>query len=137
MVDPSEKQFSKEGHECQEDHVEESGIVRSNTLIPDIPVSKLIQDGAFPVHQLERISSAPVSVFKESQLELMAFLTLYPKGRNGFVTHRNAKLFPLDYFQTRVLSSDARWVRIHLTSFGLVILWKHTSCKVAFLLLYV
>ena len=74
-------------------------------------MSKLIQDGAFPVHQLERISSAPVSVFKESQLELMAFLTLYPKGRNGFGTHRNAKVFPLDYFQTRVPSSDARWVR--------------------------
>ena len=38
----------KEEDECQED-VEESGIVRSNTLMPDIPVSKLIQDGAFPV----------------------------------------------------------------------------------------
>ena len=111
VADPSEKQFSEEGDECQADHVEESGVVRSNTLIPDIPVSKLIQDGAFPVHQLERISSAPVSVFNEPQLELMAFPTLYPNGRNGFETHRNAKLSPLDYFQTRVMSSDARWAR--------------------------
>ena len=80
-------------------------------MIPDIPVSKLIQDGAFPVHQLERISSAPVSVFNGPQLELMAFPTLYPNGRNGFGTHRNAKLSPLYYFQTRVMSSDARWAR--------------------------
>ena len=78
VVDPSEKQFSEEGDKCQADHVEESGVVRSNTLIPDIPVSKLIQDGAFPVHQLERISSAPVSVFNEPQLELMAFPTFIP-----------------------------------------------------------
>ena len=33
--------------------------------MPDIPVSKLIQDGSFPVHQLERITTAPVSVFTE------------------------------------------------------------------------
>ena len=111
VVDPSEKQFSEEGDECQADHVEESGVVRSNTLIPDIPVTKLIQDGAFPVHQLERISSTPVSVFNEPQLELMAFPTLYPNGRNGFGTHRNAKLSPLDYFQTHVMSSDARWAQ--------------------------
>ena len=48
LVAPHEQQFTKEEDECQED-VEESGIVRSNTLMPDIPVSKLIQDGAFPV----------------------------------------------------------------------------------------
>ena len=57
--------------------------------MPDIPVSKLIQDGTFPVHQLERITTAPVSVFTEPQLKLMAFPALYPDGENGFGTLRN------------------------------------------------
>ena len=110
VIATHEEQFFKEEDECQED-VEESGIVRSNTLMPDIPVSKLIQDGALPGHQLERITAAPVSVFNEPQLELMAFPTRYPDGESGFGTHRNVKVPPLDYFQARVMSADARWVQ--------------------------
>ena len=110
VVNPPEQHFQEECEEMQ-DGVDESGVVRSNTLMPDIPVSKLIQDGTFPVHQLERITTAPVSVFTEPQLELMAFPTLYPDGKNGFGTYRNAKVSPLDYFQARVMSSDARWAQ--------------------------
>ena len=82
--------------------------MRSNTLIPDIPVSKLIQDGALPVHQLERITATPVSVFNEPQLELLGFPTWYPDGESGFGTHRDVKVSPLDYFQALVMSADTR-----------------------------
>ena len=110
VVDPPEQHFQEESEEIQ-DGVDESGVVRSNTLMPDIPVSKLIQDGTFPVHQLERITTAPVSVFTEPQLKLMAFPALYPDGENGYGTHRNAKVTPLDYFQAGVMSIDARWAQ--------------------------
>ena len=110
IVSSSEEQFSKEDEKSHEDD-EESGIVRSNRLMPNVPVTKLIQDGAFPVHQLERITSAPISIFSEPQLELMAFSTLYPDGRNGFGTQRNAKVSPLEYFQARVTSADPRWAQ--------------------------
>ena len=73
--------------ENEEEAMEESGVIRSDFLIPDVPVTNYLQEGTFPVHQLEKITSAPLSIFNKQQLEVLAFPTLYPDGNNGFGTH--------------------------------------------------
>ena len=72
----------------QDETMEESGVVRSDFLMPDVPVNEYLKEGTFPVHQLEKITSAPLSIFNEQQLEVLEFPTLYPDGINGFGTHR-------------------------------------------------
>ena len=94
--------------EIEEEAMVESGVVRSDFLMPDVPVTNYLQEGTFPVHQLEKITSAPLSIFKEKQLEVLAFPTLYPDGNNGFGTHRQISITPLDYFQSRIMSKDSR-----------------------------
>ena len=73
--------------ENEEEAMEESGVVCSDFLMPDVPVTNYLQEGTFPVHQLEKITSAPLSIFNEQQLEVLAFPTLHPDGNNGFGTH--------------------------------------------------
>ena len=82
--------------------------------MPDVPVTNYLQKGTFPVHQLEKITSAPLSIFNKQQLEVLAFPTLYPDGNNGFGTHRQISITPLDYFQSRIMSKDSRWAK-HLS----------------------
>ena len=86
--------------ENEEEAMEESGVVRSDFLMPDVPVTNYLQEGTFPVHQLEKITSAPLSIFNEQQLEVLAFPTLYPDGNNGFGTYRQISITPLDCFQS-------------------------------------
>ena len=95
----------------QDETIEESGVVRSDFLMPDVPMNEFLMEGTFPVHQLEKIISAPLSIFNEQQLEVLAFPTLYPDGNNRFGTHRQFSITPLDYFQTRVMSKDPRWAK--------------------------
>ena len=57
--------------ENEEEAMEESGVVHSDFLMPDIPVSNYLQEGNFPVHQLEKITSAQLSIFNEQQLEVL------------------------------------------------------------------
>ena len=95
----------------EEEAMEESGVVRSDFLMPDVPVTNYLQEGTFPVHQLEKITSAPLSIFNEQQLEVLAFPTLYPDRNNGFGTHRQFSITPLDYFQSRIMSKDSRWAK--------------------------
>ena len=98
----------------EEEAMEESGVARSDFLmpdIPDIPVTNYLQEGTFPVHQLEKITSAPLSIFNEQQFEVLVLPTLYPDGNNGFGTHRQISITPLDYFQSRIMSKDSSWVK--------------------------
>ena len=97
--------------ENEEEAMEESGVVRSDFLMPDVPVTNYLQEGTFPVHQLEKITCAPLSIFNDQQLEVLAFPTLYPNGNNGFGTHRQFSITPLDYFQSRIMSKDSRWAK--------------------------
>ena len=97
--------------ENEREAMEESGVVRSDFLMPDVPVTNYLQEGTFPVYQLEKITSAPLSIFNEQQLEVLAFSTLYPDGNNGFGTHRQISITPLDYFQSRIMSKDSRWAK--------------------------
>ena len=97
--------------ENEEEAMEESGVVHSDFLMPDIPVSNYLREGNFPLHQLEKITSAPLSIFNEQQLEVLTFPTLHPDGNNGFGTHRQISITPLDYFQSRIMSKDSRWAK--------------------------
>ena len=110
VTTPSVNTFPQEEMK-DEESIEESGIVRNNILLPDISVPELMKEAVVPVYQMEKITSAPLSIFNEPQMELMAFPTLYVDGKNGFGMYQSSKISPLDYFQARIMSSDARWVQ--------------------------
>jgi len=62
-----------------------------------------------PVHQLDCVQGAPISLFTSTNAEQMAFPTLFPDGTNGYKTSRDPPLSALNYFQSRLLSEDNRW----------------------------
>ena len=95
------------------EELQESGVVRLDVLHPNIPAVELLQEENAvhrQVHQLQRVTATPLSIFQDRHnLEVQAFPTLYPDGRNGFGTPRAIKISPLEYFQVRMLSADSRW----------------------------
>ena len=95
------------------EELQESGVVRLDVLHPNIPAVELLQEENAvhrQVHQLQRVTATPLSIFQDRHnLEVQAFPTLYPDGRNGFGTPRVIKISPLEYFQVRMLSADSRW----------------------------
>ena len=59
--------------------------------------SQLINNNA-PVHQLQRVQGAPISIYTCTNAEQMAFPWLYPDGTNGYKTSRDPPISTLDYF---------------------------------------
>ena len=51
----------------------------------NVEVSNLINSNA-PVHQLQRVQGAPISICTCTNAEQMAFSWLYPDGTNGYKT---------------------------------------------------
>lgn len=45
----------------------------------------------------------------EQRAEELAWVKLFPDGRNGFGEHRLVPITPLDYFQSWVMSKDRRF----------------------------
>ena len=86
----------------------ESSVIRRDLQLPNVEVSDLINNNA-PVHQLQCVQGAPISIYTCTNAEQMAFPWLYPDGTNGYKTSRDPPITTLDYFQSRHLSSDARW----------------------------
>ena len=86
----------------------ESSVIRRDLKLPNVEVSQLINNNA-PVHQLQRVQGAPIIIYTCTNAEQMAFPWLYPDGTNGYKTLRDPPITTLDYFQSRHLSSDARW----------------------------
>ena len=86
----------------------ESSIIRRDLQLSNVEISQLINNNA-PVHQLQRVQGAPISIYTCTNAEQMAFPWLYPDGTNGYKTSRDPPITTLDYFQSRHLSSDARW----------------------------
>ena len=58
---------------------------------------------------LECVRGVPVSLFSDREAEQLAFPFLFPDGINGYRPARDPSTSTLDYFQTRLLSSDPRW----------------------------
>ena len=50
-----------------------------------------------------------MSLFSDREAEQLAFPFLFPDGVNGYRTARDPSTSTLDYFQTRLLSSDPCW----------------------------
>ena len=86
----------------------ESSVIRRDLQLPNVEVSNLINSNA-PVHQLQRVQGAPISIYTCTNAEQMAFPWLYLDSTNGYKTSRDPPITTLDYFQSRHLSSDARW----------------------------
>ena len=116
MFDDGNRIVDNDEHDAStavEEDLQESGIVRLDALHPNIPAMDLLLEDNAPhrqVHQLQRVTASPLSVFQDQHnLEVMAFPTLCPDGANGFGIERSVKISPLEYFQTRMLSVDTRW----------------------------
>ena len=62
-----------------------------------------------PLHQLQCVQGAPISLFTSTTAEQMAFPCLFPNGTNGYRTARDPPITTLEYFQSRHLSLDTRW----------------------------
>ena len=95
-------------NEMELDPEGESSVIRRDLQLPNVEVSNLINSNA-PVHQLQRVQGAPISIYTCINAEQMAFPWLFPDGTNGYRTSRDPPITTLDYFQSRHLSSDTRW----------------------------
>ena len=87
----------------------ESSVIRRDLQVPNVEISSVITNNNAPVHQLQRVQGAPISIYTCTNAEQMAFPWLYPDGKNGYKTSRDPPITTLDYFQSRHLSSDTRW----------------------------
>ena len=98
------------GNEVELDAEGESSVIRRDLQLPNVEVSNLINSNT-PVHQLQHVQSAPISIYMCTNVEQMAFPWLYPDGTNisGYKTSRDPPITTLDYFQSCHLSSHAHW----------------------------
>ena len=63
----------------------ESSVIRRDLQLPNIEVSNVINNNNnAPVHQLQRVQGAPISIYTCTDAEQMAFPWLYPDGNNGY-----------------------------------------------------
>ena len=91
------------------DDAGESSVIRRDLQVPNIEISNVVNNSNAPIHQLQRVQGAPISIYTCRDAEQMAFPWLFPDGTNGYKTSRDPPITTLDYFQTRLLSSDTRW----------------------------
>ena len=86
----------------------ESSVIRRDLQLANVEVSNFINSNA-PVHQLQHVQDAPISIYTCTNAEQMAFPWLYPDGTNGYKTSRDPPITTQDYFQSHHLSSDTCW----------------------------
>ena len=60
----------------------ESSVIRRDLQLPNVEVFQLINNSV-PVHQLQCVQGAPISIYTCTNAEQMAFPWLYPDGTNG------------------------------------------------------
>ena len=87
---------------------EETSVIRRDHQVPNIEVCNVIISGP-PVHQLDRVQGAPISLFPSTNAEQMSFPALFPDKTTGYKTSRDPPLSTLNYFQSCLLSEDNRW----------------------------
>ena len=86
----------------------ESLVIRRDLQLPNVEVSQLINSNA-PVHQLQCVQGAPISIYTCTNAEQIAFPWLYPDDTNGYKNSQDPPITTLDYFQSCHLSFDTRW----------------------------
>ena len=84
----------------------ESSVIRTDLQLSNVEVSSVITNNNAPVHQLQHVQGAPISIYTCTNAEQMAFPWLYPDGTNGFKTSCNPPITTLDYFQSCHLSCE-------------------------------
>ncbi|XP_035663607.1 uncharacterized protein LOC118407256, partial [Branchiostoma floridae] len=91
--------------------VQEVSAFPCDYINPNIQLQSLLPSATdnIPVISLPRETSAPQSIFKETDLEEHCFPQLYPYGTNGFKQTRNVSMTDLQYFQSRLLNINNCW----------------------------
>ena len=87
----------------------ESSVIRRHLQVPTVEISSVITNNNAPVHQLQRVQGAPISIYTCTNAEQMASPWLYPDGTNVFKTSQDSPITIQDYFQSHHLSSDTCW----------------------------
>ena len=77
------------------------------SVLPDYPViMETFERGSLgnEVYNIApRENRHPVSIMTDKKCEEIAFPTLFPKGRFGYMKERKIKLTPVKYFNARLL----------------------------------
>ena len=89
--------------------IPEVSVVGTDPVMPKVDFSQYVNNEHVPIHNIPRLETPPINMFTDLYLEQMAFPTLFPDGVNGLRTPRKLKTTVLQYFQSRLLSSDLRW----------------------------
>ena len=58
----------------------EISVIQRDHQVPNIKISNVINSGP-PVHQLERVQGATISLFTSTNAEQMSFPTFFPHGQ--------------------------------------------------------
>ena len=61
----------------------ESSVIRTDLQLPNVEVSSVVTNNNAPVHQLQHVQDAPISIYTCTNAEQMAFPWIYPDGTNG------------------------------------------------------
>ncbi|CAG4958798.1 unnamed protein product [Colias eurytheme] len=90
-----------------------TALMPIDTNIPDlnevVSNANTVEERPIPIYELKRKTVPPVSVLREQRAEELAWIRLFPDGRNGLREQRPVPITPLDYYQTRVMSNDKRF----------------------------
>ena len=90
----------------------EMGAVHMDYSLPNVEVDDILvgkKQNHHEVIHLGRIVAEPINLFTHPTAEELAFPQLFPHGVNRSRAFREARITPLDYSQSRLLSADCRW----------------------------
>lgn len=100
----------------------ETAMFPIDTEQPEINVAKNIiiesrkdnpqENKIYPIFDINRKTSAPLSDFFEKRLEQLSFIKIFPYGINGMNTIRDQRINCSAYGKSRIMSDDARYQNI-------------------------
>lgn len=83
------------------------------SVIPDYPVTLKLNENISSGNEVYSIAPGenkhPVSLMTDEHCEELAFPVLFPKGKFGYTVHREIKLSPVKYFNSRLLHHSGRF----------------------------
>lgn len=83
----------------------------NSTPQPEVSLHEYMKDVSHTLSHfvLKKSSDAPISIFRDMNVEELSFPELYPLGRNGLQESRSFKLSTLKYFQHRLYHKSGKW----------------------------
>ncbi|KAF9798928.1 hypothetical protein SFRURICE_019710 [Spodoptera frugiperda] len=67
-----------------------------------------VEERSISIYKLKLKTAPPINIIREQRAEELAWIKLFSNGHNGLREERPFPITPLDYYQTRVMSSDKR-----------------------------